>query len=392
MTTDDTSKGATETATVVIVGGGFAGVGCAQRLAKHDVRTILVDRNNYHQFQPLLYQVATDQLAPVDIARPLRDLPQGPDVAVKLGDVVAVDPDAGTVTTSEGVTYQGDYLVLAAGTRPNFFHTPGAEEHAFPADSLADAERLRSRILKVSQDADARSRTGRARRGQLRHHRRRGDRRGDGRGDRRPGERCDARRYHDLSVHTARAHVVDLGHVVLAPFTEGVHEYAAKVLARKGVQLHLGVSAKEIASGRALLSDGTRSAPERGARRRPAGEPAGRTPPEVPQGRGARVKSRPTHRRRPPLGRSARRHVRHPHADGGPLPQLGSVALQSGVWAVDNIVADIKGKPRKPFRYHDKGIMAMIGKNVAVAEVGAKHHELHGPVAFAAWLGVHAGS
>ena len=79
-----------------------------------------------------------------------------------------------------------------------------------------------------------------------------------------------------------------------------------------------------------------------------------------------------------------------PGADGDPLPQLGSVALQSGVWAADNIVADIKGKPRKPFHYHDKGIMAMIGKNAAVAEMGAKHHELHGPVAFAAWLGVHA--
>ncbi len=76
-------------------------------------------------------------------------------------------------------------------------------------------------------------------------------------------------------------------------------------------------------------------------------------------------------------------------ADGAALPQLGSVALQSGQWAAANIRAEIDGKGRTPFRYHDKGIMAMIGRNAAVAEVGEHRHELHGPIAFSAWLGVH---
>ena len=75
---------------------------------------------------------------------------------------------------------------------------------------------------------------------------------------------------------------------------------------------------------------------------------------------------------------------------GGPLPQLGSVALQSGQWAADNILAEFAGKPRKPFAYHDKGIMAMIGKGAAIAEVGKRHHEIHGELAHMAWLGVHA--
>ncbi|HKE77993.1 MAG TPA: hypothetical protein VKB54_01755, partial [Solirubrobacteraceae bacterium] len=79
-----------------------------------------------------------------------------------------------------------------------------------------------------------------------------------------------------------------------------------------------------------------------------------------------------------------------PSPDDGTHPQLGSVALQSGTWAADNIVADFNGKQRKPFHYHDKGIMAMIGRGAAIAEVGAHRHELHGPVAFSAWLGVHA--
>jgi NADH dehydrogenase len=79
-----------------------------------------------------------------------------------------------------------------------------------------------------------------------------------------------------------------------------------------------------------------------------------------------------------------------PDHDGQDLPQLGSVALQAGRWAAQNILADVHGEARTPFRYHDKGIMAMIGRGAAVAEMGPHHHELHGRVAFAAWLGVHA--
>ena len=79
-----------------------------------------------------------------------------------------------------------------------------------------------------------------------------------------------------------------------------------------------------------------------------------------------------------------------PSPDGQSHPQLGSVALQSGVAAADNLLADFAGKPRKSFHYHDKGIMAMIGRKAAVAEVGEHRHELHGRIAFAAWLGVHA--
>jgi NADH dehydrogenase len=81
-------------------------------------------------------------------------------------------------------------------------------------------------------------------------------------------------------------------------------------------------------------------------------------------------------------------NVPGPHDE--PHPQLGSVALQSGTWAAGNVLADFAGEQRRPFHYHDKGIMAMIGRGAAIAEVGAHRHELHGPVAFAAWLGVHA--
>ena len=131
---------------VVIVGGGFAGLGCAQRLADHDdVRVTLIDRNNYHQFQPLLYQVATSLLAPSDIAHSLRSVFAGQDnVDVKLAEVSRIDLATRTVRSSEGEEWTGDALVLAAGSQPNFFGTPGAPENSFP---LYSARRCDSAAL-----------------------------------------------------------------------------------------------------------------------------------------------------------------------------------------------------------------------------------------------------
>src|SRR5664279_3983890 len=129
---------------VVVVGGGMAGVACARELGRHQVEVVLIDRNNYLQFQPVLYQVASSQLPAEDVARPLSvifdDLPS---VTVLQDDVTAIDfatRDVSAVGDSPG---PADYLVLAAGAQPNFFGVPGAREHSFPLYSVADAERLR---------------------------------------------------------------------------------------------------------------------------------------------------------------------------------------------------------------------------------------------------------
>ena len=114
----------------VIVGGGFAGLTCARTLASHsDIRITLIDKNNFQQFQPLLYQVATAVLAPSNAAFSLRTvLKRYSNVDVKLGAVVSVDLKTRSAETAEGQKYQGDYLVLAAGSQPNFFGTPGADK------------------------------------------------------------------------------------------------------------------------------------------------------------------------------------------------------------------------------------------------------------------------
>ena len=212
---------------VVIVGAGFAGLGCAKELAKHDVRVTVIDKHNYHQFQPLLYQVATAQLATSDIAFDIRQgFRKHPNVDVKLAEVVSSDPDARSVTLDDGTTMTADYLVLAAGSQPNFFGTPGAE-HTFPLYSLEDAQRLRSRILAVYEDADkdpsliergalnfvivGAGATGTEVAGALSEMIR----------DVMPTE------YHDLAVERSKVFLVDHGHAILGPFSPKAHDYAA---------------------------------------------------------------------------------------------------------------------------------------------------------------------
>src|SRR5215471_1019579 len=140
---------------IIIVGGGFAGVNCAHRVAKNpDVRVTLFDKNNYQQFQPLLYQVASALLDPSNIAFNLRaGAKKYPNIDVRLAEVVSVDLTSRTVQTADGGRYQGDFLVLAAGSQANFFGTPGAEQNTYPLYCLQDAERLRSRVLAMLESA-----------------------------------------------------------------------------------------------------------------------------------------------------------------------------------------------------------------------------------------------
>jgi NADH dehydrogenase len=378
---------------VVIIGGGFAGLACARRLAKSDqVRVTLIDKNNFHQFQPLLYQLATSELGTGDVATSLRQaFRDHPDVDVKMGEVTVADPRARTVTTRQGESYQGDFLVLAAGSQANFFGTPGAEENAFPLYAVREAQRLRSRILTVFEDADRDPRL--VERGALNFV----IVGGGPTGTELAGALADMIRgamteeYADLAVNHAQVYLVDHGNALLGAFSEKAHAYAARILRRKGVDIRLGISVKEVDPDRVLLSDGTSIQTHTviwagGLMASSLAANAG-----LPQGHGGRIEVRPDLT----VDGFAGVYVLGDFAniscpDGRCLPQLASVAQQCGEWAAKNILAEIAGEYRTPFQYHDKGIMAMIGRDAAVAEIGKKRHELDGPIAFAAWLGVHA--
>jgi NADH dehydrogenase len=377
---------------VVVVGGGFAGVACAKELARHDVHVTLIDRHNYSQFQPMLYQVATAQIAPMGVANPLRAVfRRRRNVDVKMATVTEVDPATGSVKCADGTTYTADFVVLAMGSQPNFFGTPGAQEHSFPLYSLADAERLRSRLFAVFEDVDRNPELV--------------DQGGlnivivgaGATGVETAGALADLvnhvlpTRFHDIGLNAATVYVVDPASKVLAPFSERAHTYAAAVLERKGVQMLLNTRVTQVEPHRVVLSNGgeilTRTVVWAGGiSGSPLAEHVGVAP-----GRGGRLDVNPdltvgSHPRVYALGDVANTAA----PDGTAFPQLGSVALQAGKWAAKNIVADASGEERTPFRYRDKGIMAMIGRNAAIAEMGPRRIEVHGMPAFASWLGIHA--
>lgn len=378
---------------VVIVGGGFAGLNCARKLASHPgVRITLIDRNSYQQFQPLLYQVATAALAPINAAFALRNvLRRHPDVDVKMAEVVSADLRTRTVETADGLKYQGDFLVLAAGSQVNFFETPGADKYACPLYSLQNAETLRSRILEALEASDrdpsliakgelnfvvvGAGPTGVETAGML----------GDMMQRRLNGE------YRDLDLSKAQVFVVDMGKSVLSTFSPQSQAYAAKMLKKLGVQLRLEVAVKEITAHGALLSDGTEIASRTviWAGGLKASSLAGNL--GIKHGHGGRIDVKPDFSVEGFPGVYALGDFANISGkDGKPLPQLAAVAEQAGKYCAKHIAATLSGESVKPFDYLDKGIMAMIGRNTAVAEVGEHRHELTGPIAFAAWLGVHA--
>jgi len=374
---------------VLVLGGGLAGVACARELGDEGIEVTLVDRNDYHQFQPLLYQVASSQLPAEDIARPHRTIfKEYASVEVVNAQVTAADMTARSLTLADGRVLQGSHLVMAAGARPNFFGVPGAAQYAFPLYSVADAERLRLHLqgLLLAAMSD---------------------------GGREPGsidvvvvgggptgvETTGALAELMLALQKSgglavpgRITLVDLGDALLGQFSDKAHGYALKKLTEAGAEVRLGVGVTSIQPDRVELNDGSTIATQTvvwggGESGSAVAQTAG---PSL--GRGGRLDVRPDLTVAGYPGVYAVGDVANipSRDDGAALPQLGSVAQQSGKWAAQNIVHELHGEPTKAFVYKDKGIMAMIGRNAAVAEVGKRHHQVEGPVAFAAWLGVHA--
>ena len=318
-------------ARAVIVGGGFAGLACARKLASSkDLHVTLIDKNDYHQFQPLLYQVATSMLAARTITYPLRKVAAEFDgFDAKRAEVAAIDPVARTVTTSTGETYAGDYIILAAGSQPNFFGTPGAE-HAFPLYSLDDADRLRTRIIQAFEEADRDPKlvdegaidfiivgggpTGVEVAGAL-------------------SEMINTTMVHEFPSLAPRAKVrlINHGKELLTMFADKGHAYAARVLKKDGVELLLGVGVKAIGPGHVTLSDGSTIKTRcviwgGGLMAAPIAGTAG-----LPQGRGGRIDVQPDFTVKGFPGVLVIGDIANiPDKDGKSHPQLGSVALQSG--------------------------------------------------------------
>jgi NADH dehydrogenase len=378
---------------VVIVGGGFAGLKCALELAPNDdVRITLIDKHNYQQFQPLLYQVATGILSSENAAFALRDVLRNfPNVDVQMDEVTSVDMQQKTVTTAAGNTFSADFLVLATGSHVNFFGTPGAQQYSLPLYSFTDAEKLRSTILKTLEAADRTPQdvtpgaltfvvvgggpTGVEMAGTLSD----------------TLQRLLQTEFRHITPASAQVFLIERGPAVLAEFSLASQVYAKSALEQHHVQLRLGVAVKEVTQTEVLLSDGSRISAKTviwAAGLKANDIPTKDKLPQLPNGRIDVQPDLTLHGFDDVyvLGDLANALGR----DGKPLPQLAAVAQQAGKHCAQNILSSIQGEPTGPFHYSDRGILAMIGRNAAIAELGAHHHEITGPLAFAAWLGVHA--
>jgi NADH dehydrogenase len=378
-------------ARVLILGGGFAGIGAARALKKADAEVVLVDKHDYHTFQPLLYQVATDLLERTAVGHPLRDLfHDQPNVRVHLDETTGLDLEKREAQFAEMKPISYDYLVLALGAEVNFFGAEGAPEHAFPMYTLADAIRVKEHILRKWEAADKDSEL--AEDGAL-HVVVVG---GGPTGVESAGALSELYRnnfaddYPDLHAEHARITLVEAAPELFGMFHQKLRDYTKEALEKRGVDVVLGEIVDSVEPTRVKLKSGKVLEAHTliwgaGLQANPIVQSLGL---DLEKGNRIGVEpdlSIPGHPEAFAVGDIAWITDSKTHEV---LPQLGSVALQAGDQAGENIARRIAGKETKPFRYHDKGTMATIGRGAAVVQL-PRGRTLTGETAFLAWGAVH---
>ncbi|MEZ5348746.1 MAG: NAD(P)/FAD-dependent oxidoreductase [Microthrixaceae bacterium] len=376
---------------VLILGAGFAGLGAARKLAKAPVDVVLVDRHDYHTFQPLLYQVATDILDPETVGHPVREyVDNQPNLRFVTAKVSGIDIAARNVTFEDWEDQTYDYLVVGLGARANFFGTPGADEHAFPLYTLNHAIRLKNHVLEQFEAAvkapppEAPEMMDVVIVG------------GGPTGVETAGAMADllyvtmARDAPRYPIGNASITLVEHGDRLLRMFNESMSEYTKEALEERGVTVRLGESVAQIDQGSVTLGSGeVINAPT-------TVWGAGLTTSPL-----AASLSEDLQHGRVPVG-PLLNLAEHPEVyvagdlawakdarSGEVLPQLGSVALQAGEHIGRTIDRTLrKHKDPEPFHYIDKGSMATIGRGAAVGVIPPGLH-LTGRPAFLTWGAVH---
>jgi NADH dehydrogenase len=376
---------------VLILGGGFAGVGAAQKLDDAQAEVVLVDRHDYHTFQPLLYQLATGLLDTSAVGHSLRDLLAGhADTTIHKTAVTAVDLEKREVRFDEVEPITYDYLVYGLGAEVNFFGTEGAADHGFPMYTLPNAVRLKDHVLERWEAADRDP--GLAEDGALNIV----VVGGGPTGVETVGAFAElyranlARDYRNLADAEARLIVVEAGDELFPMFKAKLRDYTAKALAERTVEVMTGERVASVSPTRVTLKSGTVLNAHTlvwGAGLQ-GNQLASSLPLELSRGNRIAVGTDlqlPGHPEVLVVGDAAA--IADPKS-GATLPQLGSVALQSGEHAGETIARRIAGKKTKDFAYRDKGTMATIGRRAAVVQMLAGR-TMTGTKAQLAWGTVH---
>ncbi|MGC3972314.1 MAG: NAD(P)/FAD-dependent oxidoreductase [Pirellulales bacterium] len=374
---------------VVIVGGGFAGMNAAKGLGDApDLRVTLVDRNNHHLFQPLLYQVAMAGLSPADIAAPIRSMLSGyANIQVLQGDVRKLDLTDKKLTTDFG-ELSFDYLILACGARHSYFGHEEWEEHAPGLKSLEQATEIRRRVLLAYEEAE---RSGNAE-----------DRKryltfvvvgGGPTGVELAGAIGEmsrftlAKDFRNIDPTQARVILLEAGPRILPMFSEPLAKRAVRDLESLGVQVWVNSAVTSIdREGVDVKSERIRTATvlwAAGVEASRLGKASG-----LETDRVGRVVVEPDLSVKGfPYVFVAGDQATFTHQTGKPLPGTAPVAMQQGRYLAKLIRSDAAGGPREPFQFTDKGQMATIGRSRAIVEVG--RWKLAGFKAWVMWLVVH---
>lgn len=374
---------------VVIVGGGFGGLSAAKALGNREVDVLLISRSDYHGFWMLLYQVAAAQLSPAPIATPMRAmLRRYRNVRLQVAEVRGVDLARRLVQTDAGVAPY-DYLILAAGSATNYFGHAGYAANAPGLHDLAEAERLRDRVLaafaRAATEPDPSIRAALMSVAVIG---------GGPTGVELAGAFAElirgplARSHPGLDTRAARVTLVEAADDILTSFPAGLRRSARRRLERLGVELRLGVAVGDVGPERVSLADGSRITAETivwaaGVRAAPLAAALG-----AALGRAARVRvgprlDLPGHPEVFVVGDMA--YLEAP--SGQPYPMVAQVAMQMGRRAGRAVLERARGREPRPFRYFDFGQMAMVGRGAAVFE--SHGLRLGGPLAWLIWLAIH---
>ena len=371
---------------VVIVGAGFGGQHAYEELSKAGYRVTLVDRHPYSTFQPLLYQVATGGLNPGDIAFPLRRFVSrsGGRTKFRRATVTGIDTENKRVLTNRGAPLAYDVLVLAQGAGPNFFGIPGAKEHARTSYSRAEALAVRDLIFtgleQMTSEPDRERRFTVLVVG------------GGATGVEMAGTLAEMKSeaipvvYPELSQDSFRVVLAEMADTLLAPFDPRLQRYTLHQLRKRGVDVRLSTAVRQVRPDSVDLSDGTTLDVDlviwaSGFGAHPEVSEWG-----MPQGRGGRIEVEPNLQVKGHPGIYAIGDAAiEPDC---PLPQLAQPAMQMGTHVGREIIAADAGGAPTPFAYSDKGTMATIGRNAAVAQFPSGR-TLTGFPAWSLWVGVH---
>jgi NADH dehydrogenase len=374
----------TDTARVVIVGAGFAGLSAVGKLRNSGLHVTVIDKHLYSTFQPLLYQVATGGLNPGDVAYPVGGFTVRRNAKYIRGELAAIDRAARVARLEDGREIGYDYLIIATGVSANYFGVKGAAENTFGLYSRTDAIVLRDHIMNgfelLSADPDRRRQlavtvvgggaTGVELAGTL-------------------GElRNDMLRATFPDVDPARLHIrlVEMAPELLMPFHPRLREYTRRQLVKRGIDIRVNTTIREVTKDQVLLADGSWHRSDLTVWTGGVAAPSSIASWGLPEGKAGRLLVGPDLQ----VQGAERIFATGDIAldEKNPAPQLAQPAIQQGKHAAAQVMHLVRGEPTEPFRYHDRGTMATIGRRSAVVQL-PRAVRITGTLAWFAWLGLH---